>query len=135
MTRINVVHPSILTRQHLLAEWHEIGRVITLAESGVKPEEVPEQYTLGKGHMKFFADKLGYIALRIGLIANEMRERGFKVDRRKQLDLIGRIVIVGFGKDWEPEANDMAINLERLMERSPNEAYRRAYDALFENSF
>lgn len=133
MTRINVVDPALLSRQHLLAEWHEIGRIITLAESGVDAKQIPARYTLGKGHMKFFVDKLGYITQRMALIANEMRERGYQVDDNKLTDAVGRVIMVGFGKQWQPDASDLALNLSRLIERSPDhQPYAQAYDSLME---
>ena len=126
MTRINVVRPSILSRQHLLAEWHEIGRIITLAEGGVDPREIPVRYTLGKGHMKFFANKLGFITMRMALIANELRSRGFKVDPKINLNAVARAILVGFGTPWSPDDEDIAVNLSRLVEREPNnDAYRQ----------
>lgn len=133
MTRINVVHPSILTRQHLLAEWHEIGRIITLAEAGVNPNEIPERYTLGKGHMKFFVDKLGYITLRMGWLAKEMRLRGYTVDELKQINAVARAIVVGFGDPWTPDITDLTVNLCRLIERAPDHRpYRDEYDAIME---
>jgi hypothetical protein len=133
MTRINVVHPSLLTRQHLLAEWHEIGRIITLAEGGVDPKDIPERYTLGKGHMKFFADKLGYITLRTGWLAKEMRHRGYQADQRKQIDGVGRVIGLGFGPLWQPDKTDLTVNLCRLIERAPDHRpYREEYDAIME---
>ena len=133
MTRINIVHPSILSRQHLLAEWHEIGRIITLAEGGVDPKEIPERYTLGKGHMKFFADKLGYITLRMSWLAKEMKLRGYQVDERKQIEAVARSIGVGFGQPWTPDKTDLTVNLCRLIERAPDHRpYRDEYDAIME---
>ena len=133
MTRINVVPPSLLTRQHLLAEWHEIGRIITLAEAGVNPTEIPERYTLGKGHMKFFADKLGYITLRMGWLAKEMRLRGHSVDELKQINAVARAICVGFGNPWAPDKTDLTVNLCRLIERAPDHRpYHDEYDAIME---
>lgn len=133
MTRINVVHPSLLTRQHLLAEWHEIGRIITLAEAGVNPNEIPERYTLGKGHMKFFVNKLGYITQRMAWLANEMRVRGYSVDKSKQIEAVARGICVGFGDPWTPDKTDLTVNLCRLIERAPDHRpYRDEYDAIME---
>lgn len=133
MTRINVVHPSILSRKHLVAEWHEISRVITLAENGVDASDIPARYTMGKGHMKFFVDKLSYITYRMALIANEMEARGFKVDRLKVLNAGARVMMIGFGKPWKPDYADLVINLERLIEREPdNKTYQEQHKQMFE---
>ena len=61
MTRINVVPPAELCNKHLLAEYRELPRVFGLA----KPvDDAPSAYVLGKGHVRFFYDKLGYLAKR-----------------------------------------------------------------------
>lgn len=133
MTRINVVDPLLLTRQHLLAEWHEIGRIITLAEAGVNAAEIPARYTLGKGHMKFFTDKLGYITLRMAWLAKEMELRGYAVDKSKQIDAVARAICVGFGQEWQPDEIDLTVNLCRLIERAPDHRpYRDEYDTITE---
>lgn len=133
MTRINVVHPSILTRQHLLAEWHEIGRIVTLAEKGVDPSTIPDRYTLGTGHMKFFTNKLGFITQRMAWLASEMRLRGFEPDGRKQIDAVARSILVGFGEPWTPDKGDLSTNLSRLISRAPNHRpYQDEYDAIME---
>ena len=60
MTRINLVNPSELTDQHLIAEYREIFMVggslnRTLnSKVGYREDRVPKQYTLNTGHVYFF---------------------------------------------------------------------------------
>ena len=78
MTRINAnIPPSHLCDQHLLAEHREIIRVRHVQSSKSK---APAQFTLGKGHVLFFKDKLGFIFYRYKLLYAECKRRGFNVD-------------------------------------------------------
>jgi deoxyribonuclease (pyrimidine dimer) len=60
MTRVNVIPVQELTKQHLVAEYREIMRVPGALKKSLqrkKPfcnSEIPENYVLGKGHVKFF---------------------------------------------------------------------------------
>ena len=85
MTRINVVPPSELTDQHLLAEIRELPRVFTLARKRLEKHgkldlgDIPSEYCLGAGHVKFFFNKLGWIRWRYDDLHDEAENREFKV--------------------------------------------------------
>lgn len=81
MTRINVgVLPSELSDKHLLAEHREIKRIPNTIKSGkAKIEGIPEKFTLGKGHVKFFYNKLQYLYVRYIALYHECRKRNFNV--------------------------------------------------------
>lgn len=81
MTRINVgVRPLELPDKLLLAEHREITRIPNAVKSGrAKVVDLPERFTLGKGHVKFFYDKLGYLRRRYADLLQECRARGFAV--------------------------------------------------------
>ena len=61
MTRINAVHPTVLTDQHLMAEYRELTMVMGSlkrslnSKNGLPP--IPEKYTLNAGHVTFFYNK------------------------------------------------------------------------------
>ena len=76
MTRINVVPVSELCNKHVLAEYRELPRVFTLAR---KCDDAPSEYTLGKGHVKFFYNKLAYLAKRQLELIAECKKRGFNI--------------------------------------------------------
>jgi deoxyribonuclease (pyrimidine dimer) len=62
MTRINsAIDPKNLTDQHLIAELRELPRIFTAVnkriEKGKSFDDIPEKFTLGTGHVKFFYDK------------------------------------------------------------------------------
>lgn len=80
MVRINLKHPALLSDQHLCAEHVEILMLFYVARKYERGKtNIPETFRLGKGHMNFFKDKLGYLYKRFGAIQNEMRKRGFNV--------------------------------------------------------
>lgn len=61
MARINVVHPTVLTDQHLMAEYRELTMVMGSlkrslnSKNGLPP--IPAKYTLNAGHVAFFYNK------------------------------------------------------------------------------
>ena len=63
MTRINVgVLPKELHDKHLIAEHREIKRIPNTIRNGrFKLDGQPSEFKLGKGHVKFFYDKLMYL--------------------------------------------------------------------------
>lgn len=81
MTRINVgILPAELPDKLLLAEHREIKRIPNCIKSGrYNLEGIPDQFTLGKGHVKFFYNKLGYLHVRYTHLYLECQNRGFKV--------------------------------------------------------
>ena len=66
MTRINCgIKVEELSDKHLLAEHREIKRIPNVIKSGkANLENLPEKFTLGKGHVRFFYNKIGYLASR-----------------------------------------------------------------------
>jgi deoxyribonuclease (pyrimidine dimer) len=116
MTRINVVPPSELSRQHLLAEWRELPRVFSLAEKAWArgTPKIPAKYCLGAGHVTFFYDKLEWVTKRFYELREEMLRRnyapayehppGFSIKRQHP-------------NDWEPDAEALALNRSRIAER------------------
>lgn len=118
MTRINCVPPAELSRQHLLAEYRELPRVFALAEKAYHKAgaiSAPVAYTLGAGHVKFFYPRLAYCTRRFAELRSEMLLRGYapKYDAPPQ-------VRVGpeWWQDWEPDAHALAINRQRISERT-----------------
>jgi len=81
MTRVNVGYSvKKLTTRHLLAEARELKRIPNMVKSGIANlDNIPEKFTLGKGHVKFFYNKLGYLFLRYNEVYNECIKRGFKI--------------------------------------------------------
>ena len=121
MTRINLIPVRELTREHLVAEYKEIMRLPGSLKKSLnrksKPfcfSEIPPQYVLGKGHVKFFYDKFKWAEKRFLSLVTEMKRRGyeptfgytniFKVEPR-------------FYNDWKPSLSEINLSQLRINER------------------
>ncbi|MCG8670245.1 MAG: pyrimidine dimer DNA glycosylase/endonuclease V [Pseudomonadales bacterium] len=114
MTRINVVPPSELTRQHLVAEYRELPRIFKLAR---RCKDAPEQYKLGSGHMKFFFDKLEYLVNRQQALIDEMLRRGYSPKHTDAQSLRMLCDDEGLYNDYIPTPHALKLNRERIQER------------------
>ena len=78
-------------------------------------KDQPETFTLGKGHVKFFYDKCGYLKKRYELLYQECLERGFNVT------YYGKAwegVPLEFMGDYKPTEEARMLIEERIKERS-----------------
>jgi hypothetical protein len=121
MTRINVVPPQELHTKHLVAEYREITRLpsnlrVALNRKGKKfsTSEIPTQYVLGKGHVKFFFDKMLFLKKRFESLVQEMLARGYNPTYR---DSTIFVVDQQFMNDYVPTMDAMRINRERIEDR------------------
>lgn len=130
MTRVNCVPPDELSRQHLLAEAREIPRIIRLArkawDRGERHDDPrnPQVYTLGKGHVRFFYSRLGFILVRMYFLQREIQHRGYshevlsgRIEDARYLQLCGR-PSRNWWRHWDPDEAAMAINRARILERT-----------------
>ncbi len=122
MTRINLVDPSELTDQHLVAEYREIFMVGSSLQRSLKSKNwektlanLPKKYTLNKGHVTFFYDKGKYLCKRYDLLIEEMKNRGMKPDpeRKFKTEQWPKELF----KDWEPEPEDYKVIRARIKEK------------------
>ena len=81
MTRINVgIPPQELVSKHLIAEHREIKRIPNCISKGrYNMDNIPAEFKLGSGHVKFFYNKLLYLKNRYIKLYNECINRGFNV--------------------------------------------------------
>lgn len=122
MTRINLVPISELADQHLVAEYREIFMVGSSLQRSLKSpnwrktkNSLPKDFTLNKGHVKFFYNKGKYLYNRYLDLVEEMKSRGMSPDpnrifKREQWpdDLF---------QDWSPTDRDLLIIRERIKEK------------------
>ena len=128
MTRINLVPITELSDQHLVAEYREIFMIGPSLQRSLKSpnwnktkETLPKEFTLNKGHVKFFYNKGKYLYNRYLELIKEMKNRGMNPDplrkfKREQWpdELFN---------DWMPSANDLEIIRERIqlrIQKRPN---------------
>lgn len=120
MTRINVIDPSQLTDQHLMAEYRELPMVMgALRRSLVAKNGLPsigERYTLNGGHVKFFYNKGGWLKRRYYALVMELLERGYQLDPARRADFT---VFENNGLDgtWQADWAAFDINRARIQQR------------------
>lgn len=117
MTRINVgVHPYELPNKLLLAEHREITRIPNAIISGkAKIVNIPKKFTLGKGHVKFFYNKLLFLEKRYKQIYEECRKRQFNIQNKKN-SFLGPFDI-NLLNDYDPCQADRDLIVERIMSK------------------
>ena len=122
MTRINIVNPSELMDQHLIAEYREIFMVPralyrTLnSKIGFQESKIPKKYTLNRGHVYFFYNKGKYLHLRYKKLIKEMNHRGFNPSN-KRLFPYKIFVNHKLYNDWNPTLEDFEIIRERIQKK------------------
>lgn len=81
MTRINAgIAPHLLPNKLLMAEHREIKRIANQVSNGKYVlKDIPEEFKLGSGHVKFFYNKGKYTFKRYMDIYNECKKRGLNV--------------------------------------------------------
>lgn len=113
MVRINLIEPVKLADQHLIAEYNEILMLLGYVRKYPEVIDISEEYTLGKGHIKFFKNKLLYLKNRHELLKAEMKKRGFAINISINLNEFNNELI----NDWKPKTKDFKIIKERLVEK------------------
>lgn len=113
MVRINLIKPKSLADQHLVAEYNEILMFLGHVRKFPAPNNIPERFTLGSGHIRFFKDKLGFIAQRHELLKDEMRRRGFVPQKTINLEEFPEEL----RNDWRPMLGDYELIRNRIKEK------------------
>lgn len=120
MTRINLIPPQYLADQHLVAEHKEIlqlcgsYRLSKRSKKGINRKDIPKNFTLNAGHVKFFYDKFAYLHKRFLEIQNEMRHRKIIPTKRMNCE---EFEIDGVYHNWEPNNDDIEIVCERIQQK------------------
>lgn len=116
MTRINVAIPiQELNTRHLLSEHRELKRIPNCVSRGrYNLKNTPKEFTLGKGHVVFFYNKLKYLKNRYEEIYKECKHRNFKVQYwGSAWDNIPSSLM----NDYIPTERDKEIIRQRINER------------------
>jgi deoxyribonuclease (pyrimidine dimer) len=113
MVRINLLDPKCLTDQHLVAEYDEMLMLMAYVRKHQSLEGIPDNYCLGKGHIKFFKNKISYLKKRHELLKKEMRRRGFVARKTLNVKGIGKALV----KDWKPNPQDLLIIKKRIKQK------------------
>ena len=116
MTRINVaIPPAELTTRHLIAEHREIKRIPNVVSRGrYNMKSTPSEFTLGKGHVAFFYNKLLYLKKRYEELYQECKNRNFNVSYYGDAwnDVPNHLM-----NDYTPTERDEQIIRQRIAEK------------------
>ncbi|MBU0906936.1 MAG: pyrimidine dimer DNA glycosylase/endonuclease V [Nanoarchaeota archaeon] len=119
MVRINLINPKKLADQHLVAEYLEVLMLLGYVRKNPSIEAIPKNYCLGRGHVKFFKNKLLYLKNRHNLIKSEMSSRGFATNKSISLKNFKKEL----KNDWKPKKQDYETIKSRLrfkINKKPN---------------
>ncbi len=125
MTRVNGhIQPEHLCDEHLLAEYHEILRINDWAAYRARKQgldllnNIQKTFTLGKGHVTFFYDKLKYIHLRFENLKGELLRRNVNVKVVYESGVIEEFPWLY--NDWPYDVRANEILVDRILERASN---------------
>ncbi|MBU0756636.1 MAG: pyrimidine dimer DNA glycosylase/endonuclease V [Nanoarchaeota archaeon] len=127
-----MIDPRRLADQHLIAEYNEILMIFGYVSKYPKLGIISTKYTLGKGHMIFFKNKLKYLKKRHELIKREMKIRGFNATKTINLAKFDKILI----RDWWASEEDIKIIKERLITKiNSKPRFYRYYGKIMSKKF
>ena len=116
MTRFNLVPPEELADQHLIAEYHELLRII---RQNINTINAPEKYCLGKGHVKWAKKHSQFLAKRFSLLEKEMEYRGFKANYN--YDSLKEFIMKNLkpenNNDYYPTNDDINLSRNRIIDK------------------
>jgi deoxyribonuclease (pyrimidine dimer) len=121
MTRVNLGIPvKHLTDEHLLAEHREIKRLCECLDKSIKCgsiKSIPDKFTLGTGHVKFFFNKMNCVYRRYVMIYLECRRRHFNVTDYSENFRCSYRIYPEYFNDYIASEDDNKIVSERISER------------------
>ncbi len=146
VTRINLIHPSELTDQHLFAEFREIKMIPKSLRRSLRAawqreldkndsndfseqrarlamdsvlKKIPKSYTLNTGHVSFFYDKAAYLKARYALLRIELMDRGINFNYNSLLDDANVFdeLPAEFHKYYHPTEEALSIVRKRIAEK------------------
>ena len=120
MTRINSAIPvKSLTDEHLLAEHREISRLPWYLQRAIKSgsiNRIPEEFTLGTGHVMFFLDKMQFVWQRYKQVYLECVLRHFAPADMESSFVNGTVAEIYFN-DYKPTEIEKELLIERISKR------------------
>lgn len=121
MTRINAdIDPKALADQHLLAEYNEIGMFYSSLRRSIKSKNgiknIPAKFTLNKGHVSFFYNKLLFVEDRYDRIRKELSIRGFDLNPFRIVCYPNEFP-VDLYNNWHSSTEDEIIIKSRIYEK------------------
>ena len=122
MTRINSnISVKKLSDEHLLAEHREIKRLPSYLRKAIQCKSInniPNQFTLGIGHVKFFLNKQKFIYNRYKEIYQELLNRGFNIEDYS--NNWKEFINTKYFNDYIPTIEEYELLKQRIIERIQN---------------
>lgn len=126
MTRVNLIPVEELYDQHLIAEYRELLMVPAALKRSLKSprfneDNLPKNFTLGKGHVSFFYTRGLFLAKRYSMLIKEMRNRGMNPDPNRVFPL--NDFPKKYQNDWIASQKDINISRCRInlrLSQKPN---------------
>jgi deoxyribonuclease (pyrimidine dimer) len=104
---------------HLIAEYREITMVPAALKRSLRTKSVedvlksvPKNFTLNKGHVTFFYNKMSFLKTRFKRLCDEMSSRGYTFDKTREIAFEG-VPEVFYG-NWNSTHTDDVIVIERI---------------------
>lgn len=127
MTRINAdLNPTILADQHLLAEYNEFGMFYSSLRRSINSlggiKSIPPKFTLNKGHVSFFYNKLSFMESRYERLKEELKLRGVNLDPDRVISKQNEFPKYLYN-DWKSDSLDRTIIKDRIklrLRQKPN---------------
>lgn len=118
MVRVNLIEPTRLCDQHLLAEYNEIQMLFGYINKHpeIDYSKISPIYKLGKGHIMFFKNKCKYLLRRLKILEAEMQNRGFQISGIDYGNLLRNIKDEHLS-DWDYNQDDEKVIVERINEK------------------
>lgn len=123
MTRINLIDVSIMTDQHLLAEYRELPRIVNDWKKRYGDSKfykaIPNKFCLGQGHVKFFRNKIKFLIQQYRLIVDELLKRNFSIKQTSIVDNeVAHLLTIDINQiTWKPSVEDITISQQRITEK------------------
>lgn len=114
MTRVNVIPVSELSDQHLIAEYHELPRVL---KQDINICTAPDCYVLGTGHMRWACRYWKYTYNRFFEICAEMGYRGFCTNFTPESLKKYTARFCNRAGEYVPTMRDIELNRMRIREK------------------
>lgn len=119
MTRINLISTKKLADQHLMAEYRELPRIFTYVKKYGIPDnnDIPDKYKFGKGHIKFFSNKLKFLSDRYSKIVDELKRRNFDISFEELKPFCYELLDSNKQIKYQPTKEEIDTSKKRILEK------------------
>lgn len=116
---MNLVPVKLMSDQHLMAEYRELPRIFTYVKKYGIPDnkDIPSQFKFGKGHIKFFTNKLKFLSDRYDEIVDELKRRDFNISFEQLKPFCYELLESEKQIKYHPKSEEIRKSTKRIMEK------------------